>query len=179
VVAGEVRTLAQRSAAAAKEIKALIGDSVDKVGAGSKLVAEAGQTMDEIVTSVQRVTDIMGEISMATQEQSSGIDQINMAVGQMDTVTQQNAALVEQAAAAAASLQEQAATLAEVVSVFRMDQAAVPRAPAMAARQTRVASAPSARVAATARPALKAASPAKTPVRQKAVAASSDDWEEF
>ena len=177
VVAGEVRTLAQRSAAAAKEIKALIGDSVDKVGAGSKLVAEAGQTMDEIVTSVQRVTDIMGEISLATQEQSSGIDQINMAVGQMDTVTQQNAALVEQAAAAAASLQEQAATLAEVVSVFRMDQAAAPRAPSMAARQTRTA--PPARVATAPRPALKAASPAKTPARQKAVAASSDDWEEF
>jgi methyl-accepting chemotaxis protein len=122
VVAGEVRTLAQRSAAAAKEIKELIGDSVEKVGAGSKLVAEAGTTMSEIVSSVQRVTDIMAEISLATQEQSTGIDQINMAVGQMDTVTQQNAALVEQAAAAAASLQEQAAGLAEVVSVFRMDQ---------------------------------------------------------
>jgi methyl-accepting chemotaxis protein len=179
VVAGEVRTLAQRSAAAAKEIKALIGDSVDKVGAGSKLVAEAGQTMGEIVTSVQRVTDIMGEISMATQEQSSGIDQINMAVGQMDTVTQQNAALVEQAAAAAASLQEQAATLAEVVSVFRMDQAAAPRAQPMAARRTHTAAARPARVATTARPALKAATPVKPTVRSKAVAASSDDWEEF
>jgi len=131
VVAGEVRTLAQRSAAAAKEIKELIGDSVEKVGAGSKLVAEAGTTMNEIVTSVQRVTDIMAEISLATQEQSVGIDQINMAVGQMDTVTQQNAALVEQAAAAAASLQEQAAGLAEVVSVFRMNQAARSAAPVL------------------------------------------------
>jgi methyl-accepting chemotaxis protein len=136
VVAGEVRTLAHRSAAAAKEIKELIGDSVEKVGAGSKLVEEAGATMGEIVTSVQRVTDIMGEISMATQEQSTGIDQINMAVGQMDTVTQQNAALVEQAAAAAASLQEQAAGLAQVVSIFRLDQAAAPRKPAVAAQRT-------------------------------------------
>jgi methyl-accepting chemotaxis protein len=175
VVAGEVRTLAQRSAAAAKEIKELIGDSVEKVDAGSKLVAEAGSTMGEIVSSVQRVTDIMGEISMATQEQSTGIDQINMAVGQMDTVTQQNAALVEEAAAAAASLQEQAATLAEVVSVFRMEQAAAPRPQAMAVRQTRVAPAPL--VAAVPRPALKAA-PAKAPPRKMA-AASSDDWEEF
>ncbi|NGZ84649.1 methyl-accepting chemotaxis protein [Duganella aceris] len=177
VVAGEVRTLAQRSAAAAKEIKELIGDSVEKVGAGSKLVAEAGSTMDEIVTSVQRVTDIMGEISMATQEQSTGIDQINMAVGQMDTVTQQNAALVEQAAAAAASLQEQAAGLAQVVSVFRMEQASAPRA-AMAARKTRaapaVAAAPAVRVAAAPRPSLKAAASA----RQK-VSAAADDWEEF
>jgi methyl-accepting chemotaxis protein len=148
VVAGEVRTLAQRSAAAAKEIKELIGDSVEKVGAGSKLVEEAGATMGEIVTSVQRVTDIMGEISMATQEQSTGIDQINMAVGQMDTVTQQNAALVEQAAAAAASLQEQAAGLAEVVSVFRMDGGAAPRKQTMAPRRT--ASAPRPAVAASA-----------------------------
>jgi methyl-accepting chemotaxis protein len=170
VVAGEVRTLAQRSAAAAKEIKELIGDSVEKVGAGSKLVAEAGETMGEIVSSVQRVTDIMGEISMATQEQSTGIDQINMAVGQMDTVTQQNAALVEQAAAAAASLQEQAAGLAEVVSVFRMEQAAAPRPQAIAARKTRVV----APIAPAARPALKAAAPARPKV-----AAASDDWEEF
>jgi len=120
VVAGEVRTLAHRSAAAAKEIKTLIGDSVEKVGEGGKLVAEAGQTMSDIVESVQRVTDIMGEITMATQEQSTGIDQINMAVSQMDTVTQQNAALVEEAAAAAASLENQAARLAQVVSVFRL-----------------------------------------------------------
>jgi methyl-accepting chemotaxis protein len=175
VVAGEVRTLAQRSAAAAKEIKELIGDSVEKVGAGSKLVEEAGATMGEIVTSVQRVTDIMGEISMATQEQSSGIDQINMAVGQMDTVTQQNAALVEQAAAAAASLQDQAAGLAEVVSVFRMDQAVAPRTQAVAAR--RPAAAKPAITAPVARAAIQPA-PAKQPAR-KLAAASSDDWEEF
>ncbi|WP_373992033.1 methyl-accepting chemotaxis protein [Duganella sp. BuS-21] len=183
VVAGEVRTLAQRSAAAAKEIKELIGDSVDKVGAGSKLVEEAGQTMGEIVSSVARVTDIMGEISMATQEQSTGIDQINMAVGQMDTVTQQNAALVEQAAAAAASLQEQAAGLAEVVSVFRIEQSALPRSQPMAVRKTATASAAPARaVTAAPRPALKAAparAPATSSSRQMASAASSDDWEEF
>jgi methyl-accepting chemotaxis protein len=121
VVAAEVRSLAQRSAAAAKEIKTLIGDSVDKVEEGSKQVAEAGKTMDEIVDSVKRVTDIMAEITAASQEQTSGIEQINQAITQMDQVTQQNAALVEEAAAAASSLQEQAANLSQVVSVFRVD----------------------------------------------------------
>ncbi|MBC7941642.1 MAG: cache domain-containing protein, partial [Chitinophagaceae bacterium] len=111
VVASEVRNLAQRSAAAAKEIKTLIGDSVDKVEEGSKQVAEAGKTMNEIVDSVRRVTDIMGEITAASQEQTSGIEQINQAITQMDQVTQQNAALVEQASAAAQSLQEQAGSL--------------------------------------------------------------------
>jgi len=125
VVASEVRNLAQRSAAAAKEIKQLIGDSVEKVGAGSKLVGEAGATMGEVVSSVQRVTDIISEISLATQEQSAGIDQINMAISQMDHVTQQNAALVEEAAAASAALEEQAARLMEVVSVFKLDAAAI------------------------------------------------------
>ncbi|SFG80450.1 methyl-accepting chemotaxis sensory transducer with TarH sensor [Duganella sp. CF458] len=125
VVASEVRNLAQRSAAAAKEIKQLIGDSVEKVGAGSRLVGEAGATMGEVVTSVQRVTDIISEISLATQEQSAGIDQINTAISQMDHVTQQNAALVEEAAAASAALEEQAARLMEVVSVFKLDPAAV------------------------------------------------------
>ena len=120
VVASEVRSLAQRSAAAAKEIKGLIDDSVGKVEAGSQQVAEAGRTMEEIVTSVQRVTDIMGEISAATQEQTTGIEQINQAITQMDQVTQQNAALVEQAAAAAASLQEQAGSLSQVVRVFQL-----------------------------------------------------------
>ncbi len=123
VVAAEVRNLAQRSAAAAKEIKTLIGDSVDKVEEGSKQVAEAGKTMDEIVDSVKRVTDIMAEITAASQEQTSGIEQINQAITQMDQVTQQNAALVEEAAAAAASLQEQASGLSQAVSVFRLDQA--------------------------------------------------------
>jgi methyl-accepting chemotaxis protein len=121
VVAAEVRTLAQRSAAAAKEIKALIGDSVDKVEEGSKQVAEAGRTMDEIVASVKRVTDIMAEITAASQEQTAGIEQVNQAITQMDQVTQQNAALVEEAAAAASSLQEQAGELSQVVSVFRLE----------------------------------------------------------
>jgi methyl-accepting chemotaxis protein len=120
VVASEVRSLAQRSAAAAKEIKALIGDSVDKVTIGSKLVNEAGTTMDEVVSSVKRVTDIMAEIMSASEEQSSGIEQVNQAIGQMDQVTQQNASLVEEAAAAAESMQEQAKKLAQVVSVFRI-----------------------------------------------------------
>ena len=119
VVASEVRNLAQRSAAAAKEIKALIGDSVEKVEDGSKLVGEAGKTMDEIVASVKRVTDIMTEIAAASMEQSSGINQVNQAVTQMDDVTQQNAALVEQAAAAAESLEEQASTLSDTMSQFR------------------------------------------------------------
>jgi methyl-accepting chemotaxis protein len=120
VVASEVRNLAQRSASAAKEIKALIGDSVGKVDAGSKLVGEAGATMEEIVASVKKVTDIMAEIMTASQEQSSGIDQVNQAIGQMDQMTQQNAALVEEAAAAATSMQDQAASLARAVSVFRL-----------------------------------------------------------
>jgi methyl-accepting chemotaxis protein len=121
VVASEVRNLAQRSAAAAKEIKQLIGDSVDKVGAGTKLVDEAGKTMEEIVGSVKRVTDIMGEITAASQEQSAGIEQVNQAITQMDEVTQQNAALVEEAAAAAESLQEQAQNLETAVAVFKLD----------------------------------------------------------
>ncbi len=126
VVASEVRSLAQRSAAAAKEIKALIGDSVEKVDAGAKLVNQAGATMDEIVESVTRVTDIIGEITAASAEQSMGIEQINEAIAQMDQVTQQNAALVEEAAAAAESLQDQAGTLAQVVSVFKLDGASIP-----------------------------------------------------
>ncbi len=120
VVATEVRNLAQRSAAAAKEIKTLIGDSVEKVGTGTKLVDEAGKTMEEIVTSIKRVTDIMSEITAASQEQSAGIEQVNQAITQMDEVTQQNAALVEQAAAAAESLEEQAQNLSDAVSVFKL-----------------------------------------------------------
>ncbi len=124
VVASEVRSLAQRSAAAAKEIKTLIGTSVDNVDAGSKLVSQAGSTMDEVVSSVKRVSDIIGEIASASREQSMGIEQINVAITQMDQVTQQNAALVEQAAAAAEAMQNQAGGLAEVVQVFRLDGAA-------------------------------------------------------
>lgn len=122
VVASEVRNLAQRSAGAAKEIKALISDSVEKVDAGAKLVDQAGATMNEIVESVKRVTDIMGEITAASHEQTTGIEQINQAITQMDDVTQQNASLVEEAAAAAQSLQDQAGNLAKVVSVFKLDR---------------------------------------------------------
>ncbi len=121
VVAGEVRNLAQRSSSAAKEIKDLITDSVSKTSEGTKLVESAGETMNEIVSSVQRVTDIMGEISAASSEQSSGIDQVNNAITSMDEVTQQNAALVEEAAAAAESLLEQANNLTDAISVFKLD----------------------------------------------------------
>jgi methyl-accepting chemotaxis protein len=120
VVASEVRNLAQRSAGAAKEIKTLIGDSVEQVEIGSRLVDQAGSTMDSVVSSIKNVTDIMGEMSLASQEQTSGIEQINHAVTQMDEVTQQNAALVEEAAAAAASLEEQAQVLTQIVSVFKI-----------------------------------------------------------
>ena len=130
VVASEVRNLAQRSAAAAKEIKTLIGNSVQQVDAGAQLVNQAGSTMDEVVASVQRVTGILREISLASAEQTTGISQINEAIIQMDDVTQQNAALVEQAAAAAQSMREQASHLSEVVGVFRLDEA--PRAPRLA-----------------------------------------------
>jgi methyl-accepting chemotaxis protein len=121
VVATEVRSLAQRSAAAAKEIKALIDDSVDKVEQGNKQAAQAGSTMDEVVSSVQRVTDIMSEISAASREQSQGIEEVNQAITQMDETTQQNAALVEQAAAAAKSLQDQAGHLEGLVNQFQLE----------------------------------------------------------
>ena len=159
VVAGEVRSLAQRSAQAAKEIKGLIEDSVTKVGAGSQQVERAGATMQEIVASVKRVTDIMGEISAASDEQSSGIDQVNRAVSQMDEVTQQNAALVEEAAAAAGSLQEQAERLVQAVAVFKINAGEVIEVPArQLAQQAQPQRAP--RVAAPA----PAKAPAKAPV---------------
>ncbi|MYM82500.1 methyl-accepting chemotaxis protein [Duganella sp. FT50W] len=123
VVASEVRNLAQRSAAAAKEIKTLIDDSVDSIKVGSALVAEAGATMDQIVDSVSRVTTIMSAISAASHEQSVGIGHVNQAINEMDAVTQQNAALVEQAASASASMQDQASLLAQLVLRFRLDQA--------------------------------------------------------
>jgi methyl-accepting chemotaxis protein len=122
VVASEVRNLAQRSAAAAKEIKQLIGDSLDKVNLGSKLVGQAGNTMNEVVASIQSVADIMREITAASHEQSQGISEVNQAIAQMDDATQQNSALVEQAAAAAQSLQDQASQLAQVVSIFKLNQ---------------------------------------------------------
>jgi len=134
VVAGEVRLLAQRSAEAAREIKSLIGASVEKVESGSRLVADAGSTMTEIVASVQRVTDILGEISAAASEQSTGIGQVNGAVSQLDQMTQQNAALVEESAAAAGSLKQQAVGLASLVATFRLDaQGAAPQAAPMPA----------------------------------------------
>jgi methyl-accepting chemotaxis protein len=167
VVATEVRNLAQRSAAAAKEIKGLIGDSTDAVQAGSKLVGEAGATMQEIVESVRRVTDIMSEISAASAEQTAGIEQINEAITQMDQVTQQNAALVEEAAAASASMQEQAANLTRAVSVFQVGGdaavAAVRAAPAAPAKPRVVLAAP------------KAAAPRK-PLKH---AAPEAEWEAF
>ena len=167
VVASEVRTLAQRSAGAAKEIKGLIDDSVGKVADGSALVRQAGTTMGEIVASVQRVTDIMADISAASQEQSSGIEQVNQAVVQMDETTQQNAALVEEASAAARSMEEQANLLAEAVSVFRTGAVTA---------------------AAAVRPALAAVAASVAPVRRPAVlsprmeptlAANAGGWEEF
>ncbi|MBB3180339.1 methyl-accepting chemotaxis protein [Variovorax sp. Sphag1AA] len=167
VVASEVRNLAQRSAAAAKEIKTLIDDSVGKVEEGSKQVAEAGRTMDEIVDSVKRVTDIMGEITAASQEQTSGIEQINQAITQMDQVTQQNAALVEEAAAAAASLQEQAGSLSQTVSVFKLDSRG--HRP-MAVAQRAVPAKPAPVVKKAAAPAQKAA---------PAAVAAGGDWESF
>jgi methyl-accepting chemotaxis protein len=165
VVASEVRNLAQRSAAAAQEIKTLIGNSVERVDVGARLVDQAGSTMQEIVTSVARVTDIMGEIALASQEQIAGIEQVNLAIGEMDEVTQQNAALVEQAGAAATSLNDEAAALARVVSVFNLGDAA--------------ASAP------VAKPGMLRAAPAsprsKAPAPKRLAAArqNSDEWETF
>jgi methyl-accepting chemotaxis protein len=127
VVAGEVRNLAQRSAAAAKEIKSLIADSVNKVDNGAKLVDQAGHTMEDIVASVKRVTDIIGEIASASQEQLDGIEQINVAISEMDETTQRNAALVEQASAAAGAMSEQASQLSGTVGVFTLAAATTAR----------------------------------------------------
>ena len=186
VVASEVRSLAQRSAEAAREIKGLIGNSVDRVESGTRLVADAGSTMTEIVASVQRVTDIIGEISAAAGEQSAGIGNVNVAVTELDQMTQQNAALVEESAAAAESLREQSRQLATVVASFRL--AAGASAPAVAARDViarastparakhvqAAAKAPSPAAAkSVARPAPAAAAPAP------ATAAASDSWETF
>jgi methyl-accepting chemotaxis protein len=157
VVASEVRNLAQRSATAAREIKDLIGNSVEKVGEGSRLVHEAGATMEEIVSSVRRVTDIMAEITAASQEQEAGIEQINQAIGEMDAVTQQNAALVEEAAAAAQSLQAQSSQLEEAVRTFRLsDGPARPARPATAGAPPKAAQPRLARAARPARPAVPA-----------------------
>ncbi|AOJ76273.1 methyl-accepting chemotaxis protein [Burkholderia ubonensis] len=205
VVAGEVRSLAQRSSGAAKEIKTLIDASVERIRSGSALVDEAGRTMTEVIGAVQRVTDIMGEIAAASEEQSGGIDQVARAVTQMDEVTQQNAALVEEAAAAAQSLDEQAARLRETVAVFQLDDGAArpsvaagatrqaPRAKPAPAAQPAAAAAPSVPAGPTAAPATRSerdAAPKRTaPARKPAAAASApspaaatagvDDWETF
>ncbi len=178
VVASEVRNLAQRSAGAAKEIKALIDNSVEKVDLGTRLVDQAGVTMGEVVGSVRRVNDIISEIANASDEQRAGIEQVNAAITQMDEATQQNAALVEQAAAASASMQEQAAQLAEVVSVFKLDGAAALVRPVLARKPAPVvARAPAPRAAAP-RKAIASARPA--PAKQSAAASGGDDgWEEF
>ena len=193
VVASEVRNLAQRSAAAAKEIKQLIGDSVEKIGRGSKLVGQAGETMDEVVASVKRVTDIMSDIASASAEQSAGIEQVNLSIIEMDGMTQQNAALVEQAAAAFQSLQDQAAELQRVVSIFKLaegEEPAVAEAPAPAAAASRAVvvrpakpqlkkpAAAKARAAAPVQEERSADAPAST-AKKVAAAAASDDWEEF
>ncbi len=181
VVAAEVRSLAQRSAAAAKEIKTLIGDSVEKVERGSKLVGQAGVTMDEVVASVKRVTDIMSEISSASQEQSAGIAQVNMSIIEMDSMTQQNAALVEEAAAAAQSLQDQANELAHVVSVFKLVEGEMPHVSQPSAMETSPSPAPMQRLSLRkAKPAVKrsVAAPLAKP-RKIASTAVNDEWEEF
>ncbi|SET47290.1 methyl-accepting chemotaxis protein [Kosakonia radicincitans] len=160
VVAGEVRNLAQRSAQAAREIKSLIEDSVGRVELGSTLVESAGETMGEIVNAVTRVTDIMGEIASASDEQSRGIDQVGLAVSEMDRVTQQNASLVEESAAAAAALEEQASRLTQAVSVFRISQ-----------QQSKLNSATPA--------SFTQASPASALPRKAAVTDAGDNWETF
>jgi len=185
VVAAEVRNLAQRSAGAAKEIKALIGDSVEKVDAGSKLVDQAGSTMSEVVESVKRVTDIISEIAAASQEQTAGIEQINKAIMEMDNVTQQNASLVEEAAAAAESMQDQAGNLAEVVSVFKIDvsQMAV-AAPAKSVSRTAVGKSAVASKPLVAMNNTKRPLPSVKPLKRVTTAAvakqeAGGDWEEF
>lgn len=178
VVAAEVRNLAQRSAAAAKEIKSLIGDSVEKVAIGSDLVGRAGITMNEVVASVKRVTDIMIEITAASQEQSSGIEQVNRAIVQMDNVTQQNATLVEEAAAAAESMQNQASTLTQVVSIFKLDlqNSAARLAAPKTTRPKLQRIAPITTIADTA---ARASASDRVKLANRSKSASSEEWEEF
>ena len=197
VVAGEVRSLAQRSAEAAKEIKTLIGASVERVERGSALVDRAGQTMQEIVTAIRRVSDIVGEISSASVEQNSGVQQVGQAVTEMDQATQQNAALVEQSAAAAESLKQQAQQLVQAVAVFKLSQGevratpqalptrpAAPAVPKATAAPSVAAKKPAAAVAASkpaalapSKPAAVAAAPRPAPV--PASTAPDDDWQSF
>jgi methyl-accepting chemotaxis protein len=190
VVAAEVRNLAQRSANAAKEIKSLIGDSVEKVNSGTKLVDQAGATMNEVVESVKRVTDIISEIAEASREQTSGIEQVNEAILDMESVTQQNAALVEQAASAAQSLQTQASELANVVTLFKLSaeqQSAfnTQMSEMVVESRPRPTPKPAPRSAPTSAPAHRVAAPKATrlaAVKPKKLAmggARNDDWEEF
>ncbi|MDH4457168.1 MAG: methyl-accepting chemotaxis protein, partial [Nevskia sp.] len=186
VVASEVRSLAQRSATAAKEIKVLIGDSVEKVGNGTRLVEQAGKTMDEIVSSVKRVTDIMSEITAASEEQSSGIEQVNQAITQMDQVTQQNAALVEQASAAAHSMEQQASQLASTVAVFVLSaderlasSTASTDDSAEAARSAARAVRAAARAPAAARRGGRVAAPRRAEPAAALANASAEQWKEF
>ncbi|UGQ37556.1 methyl-accepting chemotaxis protein [Janthinobacterium sp. PLB04] len=185
VVASEVRNLAQRSAGAAKEIKILIDDSAEKTERGTRLVGQAGVTMGEVVDSVRRVTDIMSEIASASQEQSAGIEQVNLSIIEMDGMTQQNAALVEQAAAAAQSLQDQAAELAHVVSIFKLVEgeekpaAYVPAPVAAAPVAVRKPAAALRPVKSLTRKAEAAAPVAAAAPRKAAGAGSNDEWEEF
>jgi len=181
VVASEVRNLAQRSAAAAKEIKTLISDTVDKVTAGTTLVDQAGRTINDVVESVRRVTDIMGDITEASASQSVGITQVNQAIAQMDAVTQQNAALVEEAAATAESLQDQVRALAQVVGIFRLGDRVTnkPTTPAKSTKSAPPRLAPSNRSALASRPAVIAPTRPTTPSKALTSASSGDDWEEF
>jgi len=176
VVASEVRSLAQRSSAAAKEIKELIHDSVERVRAGAEHVQEAGTKMREITHEIRRVTDIMGEITAASHEQSKGIGQVNQAVTQMDEVTQQNAALVEQAAAAASSLESQAADLKAAASIFRLNASRGAEGSRPVAQTQTPTPAIPARASAPAAAALKR--PAAQPVRI-AQAAAAGEWDSF
>ncbi|MDC8758548.1 methyl-accepting chemotaxis protein [Janthinobacterium fluminis] len=177
VVASEVRNLAQRSAAAAKEIKSLIVDSGEKVDAGGKLVDEAGHTMGEIVQSIQRVADIMSDITAATQEQSSGIEEINRAITHMDEMTQQNSALVEESAAAAESLKDMAVSLTQAVGGFKLAERG--HTPAPAARSAPLAVAAPRPAPAPAAPAARKSAPAAAPRKAPAASPAGDDWEEF
>ncbi|MBP6058885.1 MAG: MCP four helix bundle domain-containing protein [Nitrosomonas sp.] len=182
VVATEVRTLAQRSASAAKEIKELISDSVSKVEDGTRLVDEAGATMDEIVSAVKRVTDIMSEISAASQEQSAGIEQVNQAVTQMDETTQQNAALVEEAAAAAESMQDQAQALTQAITIFKLSSSGTHTAAAPIRRSNRpstVAKLPNRRSATKKVGINSNTNSISAPTQPRKVAAGGGDWEEF
>jgi len=177
VVASEVRTLAQRSAGAAKEIKGLIDDSVASVADGSALVRQAGTTMGEIVASVQRVNDIMAEISAASQEQSAGIEQVNQTVVQMDETTQQNAALVEEATAAARAMEEQATQLADAVSIFRLDNQVAAAVSAVAARVAPPAPLRSVKPVVAAK--ASAAKPSAAPRAARTTPADDGNWQEF